>query len=84
MDKIWGELEDNKKKVLYLSLAEKMFSFMDTTTSNYNEGRMALDVCWKSLIDTKITADDIYVLIDSPDYNDIGEFAEQAEDPKKH
>ncbi|MBC2390514.1 Imm6 family immunity protein [Listeria booriae] len=79
MNKIWEEFDDNEKKILYLSLAEKMFSFMDATTPNYSEGRKALDVCWNSLTDTKITGDDIYILIDSPDYNDIGEFAEQAE-----
>ncbi|MBC2284095.1 Imm6 family immunity protein [Listeria booriae] len=83
MNNTWMVLDDVRKRVFYLIVAEKIFSFINMNNSNYDEGRKALDICWESLVDAKITGDDIYLLIDSPVYKDIGEFAQQEENPKK-
>ncbi|MBC1487401.1 hypothetical protein HB897_14300 [Listeria seeligeri] len=78
----WMSFSDVKKRIFYLSLAEKVFSFMENSNPDYNEGQRVLNICWESLINIEITGDMLYDLIDSKDYYDITEFAAKEKNPK--
>ncbi|MBC1211704.1 hypothetical protein HB815_12320 [Listeria booriae] len=42
MNNTWMVLDDVRKRVFYLIVAEKIFSFINMNNSNYDEGRKRL------------------------------------------
>lgn len=77
-------INEDAKVAIGLAVTEKMFELLNIN-DNYNEykiGREALDSCWKWLKIKEIEADDLCNYIDSEDYDDITEFANDAKDKK--
>lgn len=66
-----------------LIIAEKLFHTIEFNEPGYQTGREALDDCWKSLAGENITGDYLYNYIDSGDYIDITEFANDEENRLK-
>lgn len=69
------EISDNAKVAIGLIIAEKMFNLIDIYDARYDIGREALDSCWKWVEGEEIEANDLCDYIDSEDYVDVAEFA---------
>lgn len=79
------DLTAESKVATGLIIAEKLFYIIKSKEPGYQTGREALDDCWKWLAGENVTADYLYNYIDSGNYIDITEFANDEEDRlKKH
>ncbi|MCY8233881.1 Imm6 family immunity protein [Priestia endophytica] len=77
------DLTAESKVATGLIIAEKLFYIIKSKEPGYQTGREALDDCWKWLAGENVTGDYLYNYIDSGDYIDITEFANDEEDRLK-
>lgn len=78
-----NKLNIEAKVALGLIIAENMFNMINMDEDEYKTGREALNSCWKWLEGEKIDADDLCNYIDSEDYIDVAEFANEEKDAQK-
>ncbi|PEI84688.1 immunity protein imm6 [Bacillus pseudomycoides] len=78
-----NKLNTEAKVAVGLVIAENMFNIIGMDEAGYETGREALDSCWKWLEGEKIDADDLCNYIDSEDYIDVAEFANEEKDVQK-
>ena len=78
-----NDLSEEAKVALGLSIAEKMYTFIDKEDDGYHIGEKALEDCWKWLSGKELSADDLCNYIDSEDYIDVAEFANKEKDEQK-
>ncbi|MGP1906851.1 Imm6 family immunity protein [Metabacillus sp. JX24] len=74
------DLQIEVKVGFVLTIAEKVFIKISVKDERYSDGREALDKCWSWVESQTVTGDELYELIDNPDFTGISEYAEEEDD----